>query len=85
MKKFFVQTKYPDGEIGLSVNTEAQILEMMGFRDCTDCEYEVFSADEFGKVVRLEYIPRTDAPFNLHIFVDSTTGEYVIEGYSTEH
>lgn len=85
MKKFFVQTKYPDGEVGLSVNTEVQIVEMMGFRDCTNCEYEVFAAGEFGAPVRLEYVPSVSAPFNYHRFIDPRTGADEISGYSTEH
>mgnify|MGYP007098662163 CR=1 FL=1 len=85
MRKFFVQQMSPDGEVSLSVNTANQIVEMMGFRDCTDCDFEVFSGNEFGKVVKLEYIPSVEAPHNLHIFKDPTTGEDVIKGYSTEH
>ncbi len=85
MKKYFVQTKDSDGEISLSVNTSAQVVEMMGFRDCTDCDLEVYAADEFGKVVHLTYFPATKAPFNLHIFVRDDTGEVEIEGYSSEH
>ena len=83
--KFFVQQKSPDGEVSLSVNTGGQIVEMMGYRDCTGCEFEVYAAGEFGKAVKLEYIPRTKSPYNLHTFVDPTTGEVVIEGYSQEH
>lgn len=85
MKKFFVQTKDCDGEVSLSINTGPQIVEMMGFRDCTDCEYEVFLAEKFGKAVKLEYIPRMSAPYNLHTFVNPENGEVVIEGYSKEH
>lgn len=57
MEKYFVQTKYPDGEIGLSVNTASQIIEMFGFRDCTDCELEVFDGTIFGSMVRLVHEP----------------------------
>lgn len=85
MKKYFVQTRSPDGEISLSVNTEQQILEMVGFRDCTDCDYEVFAADEFGKVANLLYWPATSAPFNYHRFYNPQTEKMEFSGYSTEH
>ena len=83
--KFFVQQKSPDGEVSLSVNTGGQIVEMMGYRDCTGCEFAVYVADEFGEAVKLEYIPRVKAPYNRHVFVNPNNGEVVIEGYSTEH
>lgn len=83
--KFFVQQKSQDGEVDLSVNTGNQIVEMMGYRDCTGCEFEVYAADEFGEAVKLEYIPSVKAPYNRHVFINPNNGEVVIEGYSTEH
>lgn len=85
MKKYFVQTRYDDGEVGLSVNTADQIIEMQGFTDCSGCDYEVFKSEEFGKLVRLEHVPASKAPFNYHVWVDSETGEVEIEGFSSEH
>ncbi len=85
MKEYFVQTKHSDGAISLSLNTSAQVVEMMGFRDCTGCDYEVFVADEFGSIVHLTYKPATKAPYNLHVFVRDDTGEVEIEGFSLEH
>ena len=85
MKRYFVQMMDPTGDVTLSVNTEPQILNFFGFRDCTDCEYTVFDADEFGKAVKIDHIPASSAPFNYHTFVNSETGEVVFEGYSDEH
>ncbi len=85
MKKYFVQTKYPDGEIGLSVNTASQIIEMFGFQDCTDCELEVFDGTIFGSMVRLVHEPAASAPFNFHRFINSATKEIEFEGLSREH
>jgi len=85
MKKYFVQTKHPDGEIDLSVNTAAQIIEFFGFRDCTDCEFEVFDGTVFGAMIRLIYEPAEHAPFNYHKFINPRTGEVLFAGYSTEH
>lgn len=85
MKKYFVQTRYPDGEISLSVNTESQIIEMVGFTDCTGCEYTVFLGDEFGKAIRLAEEPNVSAPFNFHRFINLRTGEVEFEGFSKEH
>lgn len=42
MKKYFVQTQFPDGEVFGSMHTAGQIIELFGFRDCTDCEYIVY-------------------------------------------
>ena len=85
MKKYFVQTKHPDGEIDLSVNTAAQIIEFFGFRDCTDCEFEVFDGTVFGSMIRLIYEPAAHAPFNFHRFINSATKEVEFEGFSKEH
>lgn len=85
MKKYIVQTKNPDGEISLSVNTAQQIIDFFGFQDCTDCDYAVFKIEDFGKLVLLEYVPATSAPFNHHVLVNSETGEVEIEGDSAEH
>lgn len=83
MKKYFVQQRDPDGVVTLSVNTDAQIIQMYGFRDCTDCEYEVYVADEFGKVVKLEH-SYGKRP-NYHYFSRTDTGEVEFEGESPEH
>lgn len=84
--KYFVQCLYPDEKtVGLEVLTDTEIVEKVGFRDCSDCEYTVYAAREFGHVVKLTYVPAASAPFNYHKFVDPETGETVIEGYSTEH
>lgn len=86
MKKYFVQTKYPDGEIGGSMHTAQQIIDMFGFRDCTDCEFEVFDITvAFGSMVRLIHEPAVSAPFNFHSFINSATNEVEFEGYSPEH
>lgn len=85
MKKYFVQQLDTDGVVSLSVNTANQIVDMFGFRDCSGCEYEVFAADEFGRVVRLYHVPAKVAPFNYHVFCNEETGEVEIEGYSPEH
>lgn len=83
--KYFVQCKHPDGAVSLDVLTDMDIVEKVGFRDCTDCEYEVFSGSVFGRAVKLEYVPATEAPFNYHKFINPETGTVVISGYSTEH
>lgn len=85
MKKYFVQTKHPDGEIELSVNTAGQIIEFFGFSDCTGCEFEVFDGTVFGSMIRLVYEPATSAPFNFHRFINSATKQVEFEGFSKEH
>jgi hypothetical protein len=85
MKQYFVQTINSDGEVSLSVNTENQIIEMFGFRDCTGCEYEVYDGGEFGKIVKLDHLPALSAPFNYHQFVNSETAELAFDGFSAEH
>lgn len=85
IKKYFVQTRYPDGEIGGGMRTKYQIIDMFGFRDCTDCEFEVYDVSEFGKVVKLEDMPANHTPCNYHCFCNTETGEVVFEGYSSEY
>lgn len=84
-EKYLVQTRC-DGEVSVSMETPAKIIEMFGFTDCSGDEYEVFDVmSEFGSVVKLEYVPATSAPFNHHTFISSATGEVVFEGCSAEH
>lgn len=85
MKEYFIQTRHPDGKIESGIGASNQIIYMFGFRDCTDCEFEVYDVSEFGKVVKLEHKPATQAPFNYHSFINTETGEVEFEGYSPEH
>lgn len=85
MKKFFVQELHDNGEVVGSVNTAHEIVTFLGFRDCTNCEYEVYDFSEFGKVVKLEEDANIGWPSNYHRLVNPFTHEIVIEGYSAEH
>lgn len=85
MKKYFVQIRYPDGDIGMDVCSAREIIEMFGFRDCTDCEYEVFDGTVLGSMIRLIHEPAVSAPFNYHQFINSATHEVEFEGFSKEH
>lgn len=85
MKQYFVQTKDSDGGVSLSIKTGGQIVNMVGFSDCTGDEHEVYDAAEFGRLVKLDYVPNAEAPFNYHRFVNPETGDVEIEGYSDEH
>lgn len=83
-KLFFLQIAHPSGEISLAVKTDDEIIEAFGFRDCTDCDYRVFRAKEFGVVEPLRHIPADHALFNYHKFVDSH-GVVVFAGFSAAH
>ena len=85
MKRYFVQTKHEDGHVSLSIHTDAEIINMFGFRDITEKEHEVYDGQEFGKLVPLYHVPAMHAPFNYHVFCSAETGEVVFEGYSPEH
>lgn len=85
MKQYFVQTKNENGEISLSVMTGSRIVNMVGFSDCSSDTHEVFASADFGKLVKLDYVPSTQAPFNYHRFINPETGGIEIEGYSDEH
>jgi len=85
MKKYFVQTKHPDGEINLSVNTAEQIINFFGSRDFTGCEIEVFDGAVLGTLLPLIYMPAAHAPSNFLRFVNPVTREVEFEGFSTEH
>lgn len=85
MKNYLVQAKYPDGEIEAYMRNAYAICDMFGFRDCTDCEYEVFDVSEFGKVVRLEHNYPCLPNCTVHEFINTETGEVEFEGVSAEH
>lgn len=85
MKKYLLQTRFPDEVVGASMEYPHHIIEAYGFRDCTDFEYEVYSVNSFGEIIKLEHIPAVKAPFNYHQFLNPKTGEVEFEGYSTEH
>lgn len=84
-KKYFVQTLYPDGTVDGGMHTAGQIIDMFGFRDCTDCEFEVYEIGTFGSMIRLVYEPADSAPFNFHRFINSATKMVEFEGCSKEH
>ena len=85
MKQYFVQTKSDGGGVSLSVKTGNQIVNMVGFSDCSGDTHEVFASVEFGKLVKLNYEPSTKEPFNYHRFINPETDDVEIEGYSDEH
>lgn len=82
--KYLVQCQYPDGSISCEMCSDVQIIEMFGFRDCTDCEYEVYDVSRFGAAEKLVHKPAMEAPFNYHEFCDSH-GTVLFSGYSSEH
>ena len=48
--KFFVQCKTPDNSVDCGMFTGQQIIEMMGNRNITGCEYKVYDVSRFGEV-----------------------------------
>ena len=54
MKKYFVQTKYPDGEIGGSMNTSQQIIDMFGESNkLTEDELITLHNNKTGALIRV--------------------------------
>lgn len=84
-QKYLVQCLHDDGTIECSMEWPRTIIEFFGFRDCTNCEYQVYDTSVFGQMLKVEHEPSTFAPFNYHKFVNPRTGEVVFDGYSTEH
>lgn len=83
--QYLVQTKHPDGSVTADFMFPSAIIDIFGFRDCTDCEHEVFDVSQFGKIIKIEHEPATSAPFNYHRFVNTETGDTEFEGSSLEH
>lgn len=84
-EKYFVQTFNPDNTLSGGLYTSAEILNMVGFADCSGCRYAVYDFSTFGEMTLLEQEPNTKPPYNFHRFVNSRTGETAFEGYSDEH
>lgn len=82
MKQYLLQTRFNDGTVTATMARSNAIINMYGFQDCLDEEFEVFDVSEFGKVVRLEHI---SYPGNHHVFISTETGEVMFEGNSIEH
>ena len=61
--KFFVQCKTPDNSVDCGMFTGQQIIEMMGNRNITGCEYKVYDVSRFGEVEMLTYVKPVNAPF----------------------
>ena len=84
-EKYFVQTFNPDNTLSGGLYTSTEILNMVGFADCSGCRYAVYDFSTFGEMTLLEQEPNTKPPYNFHRFVNSRTGETAFEGYSDEH
>lgn len=82
---YFVQTFNPDNTLSGGLHTPTEILNMVGFADCSGCRHIVYDYSTFGEMIRLEHEPNTKAPYNYHSFVNPRTGEVAFEGYSEEH
>lgn len=85
--KYLVQCKDPDGNVTFGLYTEQQVINLYGFRDCSNCEYEVYDVHRFGHAVRLrEYCDSHGEP-NYHRFCypKQLGGHIVISGFSPEH
>ena len=54
--KFFVQCKPPDNSVDCGMFTGQQIIEMMGNRNITGCEYKVYDVSRFGETEMLTYV-----------------------------
>ncbi len=80
---YLVQAQYPDGSTNAMMKPEGQIIRDLGYRDCSDTEYEVYDVSSFGKIVKLEEVAGSQP--NHHCLVNPETGETVIEGFSPEH
>lgn len=85
MKHYLLQTKFENGIVEASMERPAHIIEMVGFADCSGCQYEVFDVSEFGSMIRLIPEVSMTAPFNYHAFYNPATKKIEFEGYSTEH
>ena len=81
--KFFVQCKTPDNSVDCGMVTGQQIIEMMGNRNITGCEYKVYDVSRFGEVEMLTYVKPVNAPFNFHDF-HNKRGDSLISGYFPE-
>ena len=77
--KFLVQCKSPDNSIDCGMFTGQQIIEMMGNRNITGCEYKVYDVRRFGEPEMLTYVKPVDAPSNFHDF-HNKRGDSLISG-----
>lgn len=84
--EYFVQCKYPDGDVNGGMFTEQQIIDMFGFRDSTDCEYEVYDVTRFGDVEKLEHRQDSFREPLYHRFVSTRFGtQTVFSCFRQEH
>lgn len=83
MEKYFVQTLDEKGNLHLSVNTQEEIIRMVGYEDCSGCEHAIFKCIAFEEITPLRH-QLGERP-NIHIFIDETTGDVEFMGESPEH
>jgi len=81
--KFFVQCKHPNNSVDCGMFTGQQVLEMVGARGLTGCEYKVYDVSRFGEAEMLTYVKPVDAPSNFHDF-HNKRGDSLISGYFPE-
>lgn len=81
--KFFVQCEHPDGSVTCGMYTGPQVIEMMGYRYITDCEYKVYDVSQFGEVEMLTCVQPVSPTSNFYDFRNKQ-GDSLISGYFPE-
>lgn len=84
--KYLVQSMGPDGELGVGLKTEGQIIQILDMQDCHEQEILVYDVSEYGKISELKVFGvwhNLDNP--LYIKVENEEGIIIFEGYGTDH
>ena len=83
---YLVQSIGPDGELGVGLETEVQIIQILDMQDCHEQHIEVYDVSEYGKISKLKVFGvwhNQDNP--LYIKVENEEGTIIFDGYGTDH
>lgn len=81
MANYLLQTRFDDGTVDASIESERNIIELFASFLHGDENLMVFDADEFGQITPLRHVADANVAFNYHKFLNDKD-EVVFDGYS---
>jgi hypothetical protein len=86
ISKYLVQSKFDDGEIGISLLTAEEIISRVSMSDCSDEKVLVYDVSSYGTVKQIEVLGTWHNPKDpLYIKAIDKSGNVVFDGYGEDH
>lgn len=86
MTRYLVQIRDEDGYVWSKLETDIEIIDRIGWTDCTNEDLRIYDISEFGKVEKLNIdYPGHDVRDMLKTVVRRENGEVVFCGHVEDH